>query len=145
MDTISAEARSALMGRIRSKNSTPERVVRSALYASGLRFRVHRKDLPGTPDIAFISARVAIFVHGCFWHQHPQCKLASSPKSNTSYWQDKLRRNVERDAVAMASLRYLGWDVLLIWECETRNAARLRIAIERVIAHVQERKKSRCC
>lgn len=145
MDTMPKEARSALMGRIRSKNSTPELLLRSELHRLGLRFRIHRKELPGTPDVVFVSARIAIFVHGCFWHQHSKCKLASSPRSNVDYWEKKLERNVRRDAEAINSLRNLGWEVLVVWECETRDKVQFKNVVEGIQARVHERKNTKCC
>ncbi|MCA8003167.1 very short patch repair endonuclease [Burkholderia metallica] len=145
MDTMPKDARSALMARIRSKNSTPELLLRSGLHHLGLRFRIHRQDLPGTPDLVFISARIAIFVHGCFWHQHPKCKLASSPKSNVDYWKTKLERNVRRDAEVIDLLRDLGWEVIIVWECEMRDKVQFKNVVESIQARVHERKKPKCC
>jgi DNA mismatch endonuclease (patch repair protein) len=118
--------RSEIMGRIRSKDTKPEVRTRSAVHALGRRFRIHVADLPGKPDLANKARRWAIFVHGCFWHSHENCQLASKPRSNTGYWSDKLARNRARDAAHEQALRELGFDVLSVWECETRNEARLR-------------------
>lgn len=118
--------RSQIMARIRSTNTLPEVRTRSAVHALGARFRVHVDDLPGKPDLANKARRWAIFVHGCFWHSHDGCQLASKPRSNTGYWSDKLARNRERDAVHQRDLRDLGYTVLIVWECETRDEARLR-------------------
>jgi len=133
MDTVSRKRRSANMARIRSKDTSPELLVRKAVHSMGYRFRLHSKQLPGKPDLVFTSRRRVIFVHGCFWHQHPkeECLDSRRPKSNIGYWHAKLERNVERDAVNIASLRKLGWRVLLIWDCETRDRKKL----ERRIAH----------
>ncbi len=109
------------MSRIRSKDTAPELTVRRLLSGAGHRYRLHRKDLPGKPDIVFVSRRKAIFVHGCFWHQHPRCRLAAKPKSNRGYWGPKLRRNRERDARARRELRGIGWESLVLWECEIRR------------------------
>jgi DNA mismatch endonuclease (patch repair protein) len=117
--------RSQMMGRIRSKDTLPEVRTRSAVHALGVRFRVHAADLPGKPDLANKTRRWAIFVHGCFWHSHEGCQLASKPRSNTHYWSEKLVRNRERDARHQQALRHLGYDVLTIWECDTREEARL--------------------
>lgn len=113
-------ARSAQMARVRSKHTKPELRVRSALHAAGLRFRLHRKGLPGKPDIILPSRRIAIFVHGCFWHRHPDpaCKLARMPKSRIDFWEPKLAGNRERDARKEQALTAAGWTVLTIWECE---------------------------
>ena len=120
-DHLSSEARSRLMGRIRSKGSIPEMVVRRTAYALGYRFRLHRRDLPGTPDVVFPSRRKVIFVHGCWWHQHPGCKKATASKTQTDFWTSKFARNVARDRAVEAKLREDGWGVLTIWECETRD------------------------
>lgn len=121
MDKLTPERRSANMRAIRSAGMKPEMVVRRVAYALGYRYRLHRKDLPGKPDLAFIGRRKAIFVHGCFWHQHPDCREGRPPKSNSGYWGPKLARNIERDAENVRRLRELGWTVLTIWECETER------------------------
>jgi DNA mismatch endonuclease, patch repair protein len=137
MDTISPERRSENMRRIRGKNTKPELVVRKAISAMGYRYRLHSSKLPGRPDLVFAKRRKVIFVHGCFWHNHShvRCKIARFPKSNSDYWADKLRRNVERDAFRSAELRRTGWKVLVIWECQTRSIgsqlARIRHFLEK--------------
>src|SRR4051794_24038421 len=103
------------MSRVKGKNTNPEIRVRRAAHALGLRFRLHRKDLPGRPDLVFPKHRVALFVHGCFWHRHPGCSKASMPKSRTKYWQEKFHVNVTRDARVEAELTRLGWCVATIW------------------------------
>lgn len=115
------------MQRIRDKNTQPELIVRRIVHGLGFRYRLHRRDLPGTPDLVFGPRRKVIFVHGCFWHQHDleQCLDGRLPKSNTNYWTPKLRRNVERDALNCQKLVDQGWQVLVIWECETRDTTRL--------------------
>ncbi|MCW3835045.1 very short patch repair endonuclease [Sphingomonas canadensis] len=125
MDRLSAAARSALMSRIGQANTSPERRVRRILHRNGLRFRLHRRDLPGTPDIVLPSRLTAIFVHGCFWHQHKGCRRASLPSTNPEKWRDKFERNVARDAAAYAALGELGWQVIVVWECELKNEAAL--------------------
>jgi len=122
MDRMTPQERSRLMARIRSKDTLPERLVRSLLHRMGFRFRVHSKKLPGTPDIVLPKYRVAIQVHGCFWHCHEGCKDASMPKSNTEFWQKKLARNVERDLAKQKALEEAGWRVIVVWECETKDA-----------------------
>ena len=117
--------RSALMSRIRSSGTKPEIAVRRALHALGFRFRLHRRELPGKPDIVLPKYRLAIFVHGCFWHQHAGCRLASRPKTRGDYWEPKLAANVARDARHAAALGALGWRVATVWECHTRDAKRL--------------------
>jgi DNA mismatch endonuclease (patch repair protein) len=124
MDTVSKETRSRMMRAVGRRNTGPELAVRRALHAAGLRFRLHRRDLPGTPDIVLPRRRVAIFVHGCFWHGH-DCRAGRAPVSRESYWGPKIVENRARDARQAAALEALGWTVLTIWECETRDASRL--------------------
>lgn len=109
------------MARIGPRDSKPEMIVRRLAHALGYRYRLHRRDLPGTPDMVFPRLRKAIFVHGCFWHRHEGCKYSTTPKTRTDFWEDKFKKNTERDARKERELRALGWDVLTIWECETRN------------------------
>lgn len=113
--------RSALMRKVRGKHSTPEMIVRSALHRAGFRFRLHVKDLPGSPDVVLPSRRAAIFVHGCFWHRHPGCRAASTPKTRTAFWEEKFTRNVARDQRHLAALERAGWKVWTVWECETNG------------------------
>lgn len=110
------------MSRIRGKNTKPELAVRRMVHAMGYRYRLHRHGLPGRPDMVFPGRRKVIFVHGCFWHQHPNpdCKLVHRPMSNLDYWEPKLLRNQERDSEHQVRLRELGWDVMVIWECEIK-------------------------
>ena len=119
-DTVTPKRRSEIMSNIRAKGMKPEMIVRRLAHGMGYRYRLHRKDLPGKPDLVFPSRRKVIFVHGCFWHQHadPACKIARRPQSNRDYWLPKLERNAARDAEHQARLAELGWDVLVIWECE---------------------------
>jgi len=123
VDKVSKETRSANMRAIRSKDMKPELAVRRLAHAMGYRYRLHRKDLLGKPDMVFPCRRAVIFVHGCFWHQHPDpaCKSAHQPKSNTDYWRPKLARNQERDSQNEAALLAQGWRVLVIWECQTKD------------------------
>lgn len=111
------------MAAIKSKNTSPELLIRSMVHSLGYRFRLHAIDLPGKPDLVFRSKKKAIFVHGCFWHQHSsaKCRDGRLPKSNRSYWKPKLLKNVERDKRSLKELRALKWKVLTIWECETKN------------------------
>lgn len=132
MDTLSKDARKRVMQANKSKGTSPEMRVRKALHALGMRFRLHRKDLPGKPDLVLRRWNLCIFVHGCFWHQHPDCSLASRPKSNQDYWEPKLRRNKERDKLHQIALEKLGWDVEVIWECETRRSDALERRIREV-------------
>ncbi|WP_301555114.1 very short patch repair endonuclease [Mesorhizobium ventifaucium] len=122
-DNIYSEQRSAVMRAVRAKNTAPERIVRSILHRSGYRFRLHRSDLPGKPDIVLPSRRAVIMVHGCFWHSHsdPACNRARQPKSRVEYWKPKLARNAARDQIALDELEAQGWRTLVIWECELGN------------------------
>lgn len=115
------------MRRIRKRDTKPEIMVRQIAHKLGYRFRLHRRDLPGSPDVVFPRHRKVVFVHGCFWHQHEGCRLKRQPKSRLDYWLPKLARNVERDVEARLNLTKLGWQDLVIWECETKDTA----AIER--------------
>lgn len=119
-DIVSPEKRSEMMSKVRSKNSIAEKKVRSALHSAGYRFRLHRKDLPGTPDIVLPKYRLVIFVHGCFWHRHEGCSKSSTPKANREFWEKKFSENVERDLRSRARLEELGWRVVIVWECETK-------------------------
>lgn len=118
MDIIDPALRSRLMGSIRSTNTKPELYVRRVAHAMGYRFRLHRKDLPGRPDLAFPKYRTVIFVHGCFWHRHPRCVFATTPKTRAAFWATKFAANVERDSRNKSDLRRLGWRVIVLWECE---------------------------
>lgn len=121
MDSLSREHRSWNMSRIRGKDTQPELQVRSALHRLGYRFRLNRHDLPGKPDIVLPRYQTVIFVHGCFWHRHPGCRFAYTPKSRVEFWQAKFQRNVERHREVEEELTALGWRVLVIWECETSS------------------------
>ena len=106
------------MSRIRGKDTTPELVVRSALHRMGYRFRLHKRDLPGRPDIVLSKYWTVVFVHGCFWHRHPGCTQAYTPKSRVGFWRSKFDQNVRRDIAVRAELESLGWNVVVVWECE---------------------------
>jgi DNA mismatch endonuclease (patch repair protein) len=123
---MDAGTRHRIMASIRKRDTRPEIAVRRALHAQGLRFRLHRNDLPGTPDVVLPGRRLVVFIHGCFWHQHPGCKWSRMPSGNLSYWGPKLARNVERDLRSRQELEALGWRVLVIWECEARDEMRLQ-------------------
>jgi len=133
MDTLSRERRSWNMSRIRSKDTQPERLVRSALRRLGCRFGTYPLKLPGKPDIVVPRRRLLIFVHGCFWHRHRACKFAYSPKSRVSFWQKKFSENVERDKTRAKELKKLGWRVSVIWECETKDLTRLQRKIRSIL------------
>ena len=115
------------MRRIASKNTSPELIVRKLAHKLGYRFRLHRKDLPGKPDLVFPARKKVIFVHGCFWHHHtdPSCKISRIPKSRTDYWIPKLQRNMDRDKKNLHDLKELGWQYLVIWECEVKDIDKL--------------------
>lgn len=117
-------------------NTRPEIVVRRLLHRLGYRYRLHAPDLPGRPDIVFRRRKTALFVHGCFWHQHPSgdCPLRSEPRSNVSYWSAKLARNAERDAENLAKLEAAGWRAEVIWECETRELAALELKLSQMLS-----------
>lgn len=131
-DTVSPKRRTEIMSNIRAKGMKPEMAVRRLTHAMGYRYRLHRKDLPGKPDLVFPGRRKVIFVHGCFWHQHAgkDCKISRVPQSNRDYWVPKLERNAERDREHQAFLKALGWDVLIIWECQVKDNADLPGKIE---------------
>jgi DNA mismatch endonuclease (patch repair protein) len=122
MDSVSTERRSANMSRIRSKDTKPEMLIRRMLHALGYRYALHRRDLPGVPDLVFPARRKIILVHGCFWHQHKGCIDGRVPKSRLDYWGPKLLRNVERDRRNISKLRRGGWKVLKLWECDVLKA-----------------------
>lgn len=130
MDRLTPQRRSWLMSRVVSKNTSAELRVRSAAHARGLRFRVHRKDLPGTPDLVFPKWRTAIFVHGCFWHRHSNCKKATTPKSRVDFWKNKFERNLARDQANLAALRAAGWRAEVVWECETKSPDALNARLD---------------
>lgn len=119
------------MSRIRAKDTAPELSVRKQAHKLGLRFRLHRKDLPGCPDMVFKKHLVVLFVHGCFWHQHKNCKIAKMPKSRQSYWRKKLGGNVTRDRKHAKALRAMGWRVVTVWECQTKDPKNLAALITR--------------
>jgi len=126
--------RSEAMARIRAKNTKPEVTTRSAVHALGKRFRIHVTDLPGKPDLANKAHQWAIFVHGCFWHSHPGCRLASSPRSNVAYWNRKLELNRRRDAANIETLEAFGYRILIVWECEVRDGQHLTDALAEFFA-----------
>lgn len=123
--SLTSPTRSDNMRRIRSRDSKPEMIIRKLLFAQGYRYRLYSKDLPGRPDIVFRGRKKVIFVHGCFWHSHADCRLAHKPLTNQSYWTPKLRRNAERDQRNLAALAQEGWDTFVVWECEVRQLASL--------------------
>jgi DNA mismatch endonuclease (patch repair protein) len=133
LDTFSKEKRSWIMSRVRSADTSPEIKVRSTLHRLGYRFRLHRGDLPGNPDIVLPRHRTAIFVHGCFWHRHPRCKEASTPATRKGYWLPKFERTVKRDRRNRKELRKIGWEVVVVWECQTKDSRKLERRLEKAL------------
>lgn len=125
MDTISSEQRSWNMSRIRDRDTLPEKRVRSLLHRLGFRYSLHRKDLPGKPDIVLPARRAVVFVHGCFWHQHTGCRNSTMPSTRRAFWETKLNGNVARDVRIGEELRSLGWTVMTVWECELSDEDRV--------------------
>lgn len=125
-DRITREHRSWNMSRIRSKNTKPERIVRSLLHRLGYRFRLNVKKLPGKPDIVLSKYRTVILVHGCYWHRHKNCKYAYNPKTKKKFWQQKFEANVTRDRQVRQKLRALGWKTTVIWQCQTKDTEKIR-------------------
>jgi DNA mismatch endonuclease, patch repair protein len=136
---MDSAARSRIMRSIRKKDTKAELTVRRAVHALGYRFRLHHRDLPGSPDLVLPRHRKVIFVHGCFWHQHPGCRKATVPRMHVHYWGPKLERNVARDARALADLHTLGWETLVLWECELLDDKALR---SRLLAFIRQRSGS---
>ena len=132
-DRFTPEKRSEIMRMVKSTDTSPELNVRKLLHGLGFRFRLHRKDLPGKPDIVLARYHAVIFVNGCFWHQHPRCKRSAIPVSNHDWWSTKLQRNAQRDRANILELRKLGWVVLTVWECEVSNTVRLGARLRRFL------------
>ena len=125
VDHVDTAKRSLIMAAVHSKHTKPELVVRKIVYGLGYRYRLHSKKLPGKPDLVFAGKRKAIFVHGCFWHRHPRCQYATSPKTRTEFWDAKFQANVERDERTTNELERLGWSVLTVWQCEQKEPEKL--------------------
>jgi DNA mismatch endonuclease (patch repair protein) len=136
-DFLTPAGRSERMARIRSSNTSPEIALRKELHAMGLRFRLGGRGLPGRPDLVLPRYRSVILVHGCFWHRHAACPIATTPKSNTQFWVDKFKRNVARDIRVSAELLQMGWRVVVVWECELNTATKARASAGRVAAELQ--------
>jgi DNA mismatch endonuclease (patch repair protein) len=130
------------MSRVKGRDTRPEMRVRRALHAAGLRYRLHARELAGRPDIVFRPAKLAIFVHGCFWHRHPGCEHARMPKTRVEFWREKLGGNVLRDARHAEDLEALGWTVMTMWECETRDAGAIAEFVDLVVKRVIAAKQS---
>jgi len=133
VDTLTPEERSEIMARVRSKNMRPELAVRMLVFAMGYRYRLHARDLPGSPDLVFRRRRKVIFVHGCFWHRHSNCALARLPKSRIEFWTPKLEGNRKRDEKNRRALRRDGWSVLTVWECQLKSSSALERRIRRFL------------
>ena len=131
-----SEARSAIMRAVKGRDTEPEMIVRRMAHAMGKRYRLHRDDLPGKPDLTFPRLRKVIFVHGCFWHGHDCKRGARAPKENAEYWAKKISRNKERDVRSMEALRSMGWEVLVIWECQLKNRESLRDRLASFFANI---------
>jgi len=138
MDSLDPERRSRNMARIGSRDTLPELRVRSALHRLGYRFRVHVASLPGTPDIVLPKYSTVVLVHGCFWHRHQGCRLSYSPKTRAEFWQRKFDQNVQRDKQVLSELESLGWRVVVIWECETKDLASLEDRLERELGSLSQ-------
>jgi DNA mismatch endonuclease (patch repair protein) len=126
MDNLTREQRSEIMGRVRNRDTVPERIVRSLVFSMGYRYRLHSKSLPGRPDLVFPGRRKVIMVNGCFWHRHEGCALARVPKSRVEFWLEKLEENRKRDEINAGKLNELGWRLLVVWECEIKKTETLR-------------------
>ncbi len=132
-DTVDVKTRSAIMSRVRAKDTVPEMKVRRMVFTAGFRYRLHVRDLPGKPDLVFSRRRKVIFVHGCFWHRHKNCALARLPKSRIDFWTEKLESNRRRDERNQSELLRMGWKVLTIWECELNDLTALEAKVERFL------------
>ncbi|QIO36952.1 very short patch repair endonuclease [Bradyrhizobium sp. 1(2017)] len=133
VEKIAPATRSRMMASIKGKNTAPERAVRRMLHTLGFRFRIHRRDLPGKPDIVLPRHRLAILVHGCFWHRHPGCRFATTPKTNAPFWQAKFQNNIRRDMEALGQLDEAGWRTLVVWECSVKADAQGKSGLPRLL------------
>lgn len=133
-DTVSKSVRSRIMSSVKQRHTKPEMIVRSLLHRLGFRFRLHRKDLPGSPDIVLPKFHTAIFVHGCFWHQHKNCTKSRRPSSNQDYWNTKLDENISRDKRKEKELSKLGWRVATVWQCEIRDLETLTKKLKKLLS-----------
>ena len=133
VDVVDTATRSRMMSGIRGKDTKPELIVRRFLHSQGFRYRLHVRTLPGRPDLVLPKYRAVIFVHGCYWHRHHNCRLAYNPKSRKEFWQDKFRQNVERDKIVMQRLHEKGWRIMTIWECALRDSELRETGLEAVV------------
>jgi DNA mismatch endonuclease (patch repair protein) len=143
MDIVDATTRSRMMSGIRSKDTQPEMLVRKYLHSQGFRYRLHARKLPGSPDLVLPKYKVAIFVHGCFWHRHHGCRYATTPASNAERWKLKFDTNTERDARKENMLRAAGWRVIVVWECELKRAPTERL--DRLVGEIRDADSSEIC
>lgn len=132
-------ATSARMRKVRRRDTSPETTFRKRAWERGFRYRLHVRDLPGTPDIVFTRAKVAVFVHGCYWHRHEGCRKCTTPKRNAEFWQDKFAANVRRDATQSALLQQMGWLPIVVWQCETEDSAALDARLDHLRSIVDAR------
>ncbi|TKR54323.1 DNA mismatch endonuclease Vsr [Allopusillimonas ginsengisoli] len=138
VDFLSPSERSERMSRIRSKDTRPELALRKVLHALGLRYRLHGAGLPGKPDLVFPRYKTVVFVHGCFWHRHSRCSIATTPKSNTQFWLDKFDKNVARDAKVITDLQAQGWKVQVVWECELSSSSKVHQVGEKLVEVIKQ-------
>lgn len=141
-DIFSKNKRSKIMSKISSKNTKPEIILRKALFEKGYRYRINYKKLPGSPDIVLPKYKTVIFVHGCFWHAHPNCKDAHLPKTNIEFWRNKINSNIERDKRTTQQLMSLGWNIIIVWECEIKKKNMASLISGIISSLSQERSKS---
>jgi len=139
VDTVSKEKRASMMRAVRGKDTAPEMLVRRAAHCIGLRFRLHRKDLPGRPDLSLKKWRTVIFVNGCFWHRHAGCPRASVPQSNRGFWRKKFKENVRRDQANYERLKLLGWRVVVLWQCQVKTPEQTTTVIKRFFKGLAQR------
>ena len=137
MDNLSIQERSIMMSKIRSNNTKPEILLRKALFAKGLRYKINDKQLQGKPDIVLSKYKTVVFVHGCFWHNHKGCKISHLPKSNIEYWENKIRTNEERDFKNQDILKQLGWNVVVVWECELKTKEKIEQVVINLIKNFE--------
>ncbi len=135
MDVVDTATRSKMMSGIRGKDTKPEMQVRRFLHARGYRYRLHRTDLPGKPDLVLTALKTCVFVHGCFWHRHVGCRYASQPKTRVDFWDDKFKKNVARDLANIQELEDLGWRTLIVWECQLRAD---KFALEKLLVTLEQ-------
>ena len=139
VDRLTPGQRSWNMSRIRSTNTKPEKIVRSILHSMGYRFRLHRRELPGEPDVVLPRYKTVIFIHGCFWHRHQGCKYKTTPKTNSEFWKQKFMSNVKRDQKNQRRLRETGWNVIALWQCELRDVRNTALKLSKALKSVSGR------